>query len=343
MGFVIAKSDTSLFTFKHGDDMAYLLLYVDDIILCTSSDALRDRLIYHLKTEFPMSDLGPLNYFLGISVSRTPSYMLLSQQKYAQEILERACMGTCKPVDTNAKLSADSGPPVADLTQYRSLAGALQYLTFTRPDIAYAVQQVCLFMHDPREPHLYALKRILRYIQGTIDHGLHLYPTSTLRLITYSDVDWGGCPDTRRSTSGYCCFLGDNLISWSSKRQPTLSRSRAKAEYRGVANVVAEACWLHNLLLELHCPLRQATIVYCDNASAIYLSNNPVQHQRTKHVEMDIHFVREKVALGQVWVLHVPSRYQFADIFTKGLPRQLFLDFRSSLSVRPPPATTAGV
>ncbi|XP_021717883.1 uncharacterized protein LOC110685659 [Chenopodium quinoa] len=251
---------------------------------------------------------------------RPPTYLLLLQEKYAQEILEHVGMGSCKPtttpVDTKSKLSADAGPPFRDPTLYRSLAGALQYLTFTRPDIAYA---------------------------GTIDHGLHLYPSASHRLITYTDAHWGGCPDTFRSTSGYCCFLGDNLVSWSSKRQHTLSKSSAEAEYRGVANVVSEACWLRNLLLELHCPLRQATIVYCDNVSAIYLSGNPVQHQRTKHVEMDIHFIREKVALGQVRVLHVPSRYQFADIFTKGLPQDLFLDFRSSLSVRPPPAMTAGV
>lgn len=295
-----------------------------------------------------MSDLGPLSYFLGITVTRTPSHLILSQHKYAKEILERAGMTDCKPVatpvDTQAKLSASSGPPVSDPTLYRSLAGALQYLTFTRPDIAYAVQQVCLFMHDPRESHYHALKRILRYIRGTIDHGLHLYPSPTTQLTAYTDADWAGCPDTRRSTSGYCCFLGDNLISWSSKRQPTISRSSAEAEYRGVANVVAETCWLRNLLLELHCPLRHATLIYCDNVSAVYLSENPVQHQRTKHVELDIHFVREKVALGHIRVLHVPTRYQYADIFTKGLPRHLFLDFRSSLSVRPTThATTAGV
>ncbi|XP_021738358.1 uncharacterized protein LOC110704852 [Chenopodium quinoa] len=339
--------DNSLFIFRHGKDMAYLLLYVDDIVLVTSSDKIRESIITHLRKGFPMTNLGPLNYFLGIAVTRTPSYLFMSQQKYAQEILEHASMSSCKPtqtpVDTQSKLSADAGPKFHDPTLYRSLAGALQYLTFTRPDIAYAVQQVCLFMHDPRVAHYDALKRILRYIQGTIDHGLHLYPSAPKNLITYTDADWGGCPDTLRSTSGYCCFLGDNLISWSSKRQPTLSKSSAEAEYRGVANVVSEACWLCNLLLELHCPLRQATLVYCDNVSAIYLSHNPVQHQRTKHVEMDIHFVREKVALGHVRVLHVPSWYQFADIFTKGLPRQLFVDFRSSLSVRPPPATTAGV
>ncbi|KAJ0458212.1 putative RNA-directed DNA polymerase [Helianthus annuus] len=145
------------------------------------------------------------------------------------------------------------------------------------------------------------------------------------------------------STSGYCIYFGDNLISWSSKRQSTVSRSSAEAEYRGVANVVAEICWLRNLLLELHHPLSRATLVYCDNVSAIYLSGNPVQHQRTKHIELDIHFVREQVQRGQVRVLHVPSRYQVADIFTKGLPRILFEDFRDSLSIRSPPASTAGV
>ena len=178
---------------------------------------------------------------------------------------------------------------------------------------------------------------------GHLTVGLHLYPSPVEKLISYTDADWGGCPDTRRSTSGYCVFLGDNLISWSSKRQPTLSRSSAEAEYRGVANVVSESCWLRNLLLELHFPLSQATLVYCDNVSAIYLSGNPVQHQRTKHIEMDIHFVREKVARGQARILHVPSRHQIADIFTKGLPLVLFKDFRTSLNIREPPATTAGV
>ena len=161
-------------------------------------------------------------------------------------------------------------------------------------------------------------------------------------MIAYTDADWGGCPDTRRSTSGYCVFLGDNLLSWSSKRQPTLSRSSAEAEYRGVANVVSESCWLQNLLLELHLPNHKATLVYCDNVSAIYLSENPVQHQRTKNIEMYIKFVRQKVVCGDIGVLHIQSRYQIADIFTKGLPMVLFQDFRDSLSVRQPPASTAG-
>ncbi|KAK4348782.1 hypothetical protein RND71_031537 [Anisodus tanguticus] len=198
-------------------------------------------------------------------------------------------------------------------------------------------------MHDPRIEHMNALKCIIRYIQGTLDYGLHLYPSLTSTLVSYTDVDWGDCPDTRRSTFGYCMFLGNNLVSWSAKRQSTLSRSSAEAEYRWVANMVSESCWLRKILLELHCPIQKATLVYCDNISVIYLSSNPVQHQRTKHIEIDIHFVRKKVARGQVRVCHVPSRYQIADIFIKCLPSVLFEDFRDSLSVRRPPATTTGV
>ncbi|GJY20875.1 ribonuclease H-like domain-containing protein, partial [Tanacetum coccineum] len=175
-------------------------------------------------------------------------------------------------------------------------------------------QQICLYMHDPREPHLVALKRILRYVHGTLDLGLHLYASPTTSLVGYTDADWAGCLSTRS----------------------------AEAEYRGVANVITETTWLRNLLRELHSPLSTVTLVYCDNVSAVYMSANPVQHQRTKHIEIDIHFVRDMVTAGQVRVLHVPSRFQYADIFTKGLPSALFEEFRSSLSARPPPAPTAG-
>ncbi|GJZ41595.1 ribonuclease H-like domain-containing protein [Tanacetum coccineum] len=178
------------------------------------------------------------------------------------------------PVDTESKLGV-YGDPVSDPTLYRSLAGSLKYLTFTRPDISYAVQQVCLYMHDSREPHLYALKRILRYVQGTLNYGLQLFSSSTTDLVAYSDADWASYPTTRRSTSGN------------------------ETEYRSVANVVVETCLLRNLLRELHTPLSSATLVYCDNVSAVYLPSNPVQHQRTKHIEIDIHFVRDLVAAGQ--------------------------------------------
>ncbi|WVZ89726.1 hypothetical protein U9M48_036091 [Paspalum notatum var. saurae] len=181
-----AKLDTSLFVYRHEDKTAYLLLYIDDIVLTASSQAVR------------------------------------------------GC-----------------GHPVADPTGYWSLAGALQYLIFTRLDIIYAVQQVCLHMHDPREPHL-TLKRLLRYLRDTVDYSLLLHRSFSVELVIYTDVDWAG----------------------------------AEAEYRAVANGVAEASWLRQLLAELHSPLAKSTLVYCDNISAVYLSTNPVQHQRTKHVAM---------------------------------------------------------
>lgn len=287
-----------------------------------------------------MSDDGKLSYFLGIQATYDSKGLFLSQSSYAKDLLLRANMKDCKPistpVDLKSKLSAEDGAKVDDPTQYRSIAGALQYLTLMRPNIQYAVHQLCLYMHDPRQPHLIAMKRVLHYLQGTLSHGLRLHKSSSTALTAYTDADWAGCPDTRRSTSGYCVFMGDNLISWSSKRQPTVSRSSSEAEYKGVANVVAETCWIRNLMLELKIPITSATLVYCDNVSATYLSNNPVKHQRTKHVEIDIHFVREKVAMGQIRVLHVPSSAQYADIFTKGFPSSLFEEFKSSLSIRAP-------
>ncbi|CAA7028135.1 unnamed protein product [Microthlaspi erraticum] len=347
IGFKQSKCDASLFIKQQGKDIAYLLLYVDDIALTASNQTLLRSIINSLHSEFEMTDLGKLHYFLGIAINRDSHGLHLNQRNYAADILHRAGMSNCNisstPVDTSSKLSADAGKPVADPTLYRSLVGALQYLTFTRPDITYAVQQICLYMHDPREPHYNALKRILRYVKGTLDHGIQITRSSLNKITAYTDADWAGCPTTRRSTSGFCVFLGDNIVSWSSKRQATVSRSSAEAEYRGFANVVAETTWLRNLLLELRCPVSSATIVYCDNVSAVYLSTNPIQHQRTKHVEIDIHFVRERVSVGQVRVLHVPSSHQYADIFTKGLPSALFTSFRSSLSVRPPLAPTAGV
>ncbi|GJX47406.1 ribonuclease H-like domain-containing protein [Tanacetum coccineum] len=178
------------------------------------------------------------------------------------------------PVDTEKKLGPH-GSLVANPTLYRSLVGALHHI-------------------------FHAMKRVLRYLRGTTHLGLQLFRSSTSQLTAYSNADWAGSPATRRSTLGYCVFLGDNLLTWSSKRQEKLSRSSAEAGYRGVTNAVAETSWIRNLLRELHIPLSIATLVYCDNVSTVYMSANPVQHQRTKHIEIDIHFVRDKVATGHV-------------------------------------------
>jgi hypothetical protein len=214
------------------------------------------------------------------------------------------CKPILTPVDTQDKVSVESGPTVANPTYFRSLIGALQYLTFTCPDITYTVQQICLHMHDPREPHLTAMKHTLRYLRVTLDYGILLRCFASSELMVYTDADWAGCSDTRRPTSGCVVFLGTNLISWSSKHQNIISHS--SVEYRSVANGVAEVCWLRQLLQELHAPLMKSTLIYCDNVSAVYLSTNLIQHHCTKHVEINLHFVRERVAIGDACVLHVP-------------------------------------
>ncbi|GJS22982.1 ribonuclease H-like domain-containing protein [Tanacetum coccineum] len=220
--------------------------------------------------------LGPLNYFLGISVMRTISGIFLSQTKYATEILEREQMLNCNHfrtlVDTEKKLGPEGSP-------FNS----------------------CVFTCMIDESHTFnVMKRVLRYLRETTDLGLQLFRSTTSQLIAYSDADWAGCPARRRSTSGYCVFLSDNLLTWSSKRQDTLSRSSAEVEYRGVTNAIVETSWIRNLFYELYTPLFTTTLVYCDNVSVVYMSANPVQHQRTKHIDIDIHFVRDKVAAGHV-------------------------------------------
>ncbi|XP_051214438.1 uncharacterized mitochondrial protein AtMg00810-like [Lolium perenne] len=289
LGFRSTRSDASLFVYRTGNDMAYLLLYVDDIILTASTAGLLRQLTDRLRAEFALKDLGPLHYFLGIEVVRRADGFFLHQRKYAHELLERAGMLNCNhaptPVDTKAKLSASDGSLASYVPFYRSIVGALQYLMLTRPELQYAVQQVCFHMHAPRDAHWAAVKRILRYVCGTMGYGLSLHasPSTSTDLVAYSDADWAGCPDMRRSTSGYCVYLGSSLVSCSSKRQPTVSLSSAEAEYRAVANIVAECTWLRQFLSELSCPVDKATVVFCDDVSAIYLSANPDLKRKKLH------------------------------------------------------------
>ena len=177
------------------------------------------------------------------NITRASSCPFLFQQQYIHEILDRANMVSFNPittlVGTKSKLSTSDGDPVPSPSMYMGIARALKYLITTLSDISYAVQQVCLFMHAPRDSHMQLVKRILRYLRGTTHFGLQLYKSSPLDLVAYTNADWAGCPDTRKSTSGFCVFLGHNLLSWSSKRQATVSRSSAEVEYRVVDNAVA--------------------------------------------------------------------------------------------------------
>ncbi|RVW65072.1 Retrovirus-related Pol polyprotein from transposon RE1 [Vitis vinifera] len=258
------------------------------------------------------------------------------QVKYATDILARAQLLDSKPVNTpmivSQRLSSE-GPPFADPTLYRFLVGALQYLTITRPDLAHSVNSVSQFLHAPTEVHFQAVKRILRYVQGTLHFGLKFTSCSSMGLVAYSDADWAGCPDTRRSTSGYSIFLGNNLVSWSAKKQPTVSRSSCESEYRALALTAAEVLWLTHLLRDLRVTLTHRPLLLCDNKSAIFLSSNLVSHKRAKHIDLDYHFLRELIVAGTLSLQHIPSHLQLVDVFTKSVSRDLYVFFRSKLRV----------
>eukprot|EP00253_Pinus_taeda_P016610 PITA_16610 len=255
LGFSCSHTDTSLFVFHKNSDVIYLLLYVDDIIVIGKNSSLLDSFTLKLNSGFATKDLGSLSYFIGLEASPTADGLFLSQLKYEWDILTRAQLLDNKPVHTpiivSQHLSVD-GPFFSDPTLYRSLVGALQYLTITRPDIAHAINSVSQFLHAPTEDHFIAVKRILRYVKGTLHFGLSFRPSATPdALVAYSDADWAGCPNTRRSTSGYSIYLGDNLVSWSAKKQPTVSRSSCESKYRGLANTAAELLWFAHLLRDL--------------------------------------------------------------------------------------------
>ena len=341
LGFSCSRADTSLFVFHQQSSLIYLLLYVDDIIVTGNNPSLLDSFTRKLHSEFATKDLGSLSYFLGLEASPTPDGLFISQLKYARDILTRAQLLDSKPVHTPMVVSQHltvAGSPFSNPTLYRSLVGALQYLTITRPDIAHVVNSVSQFLHAPTIDHFLAVKRILRYVKGTLHFGLTFRPsTIPSALVAYSDADWAGYPDTRRSTSGYSIYLGNNLVSWSAKKQPTVSRSSCESEYRALAMTAAELLWLTHLLHDLKVPIPQQPLLLCDNKSAIFLSSNPVSHKRAKHVELDYHFLRELVVAGKLRTQYVPSHLQVADIFTKTVSQPLFEFFQSKLHVHSNP------
>ncbi|CAN6683923.1 unnamed protein product [Malus baccata var. baccata] len=304
-----------------------LYVYVDDIIITGSSTIECQSIISKLQALFPVKDLGNIHYFLGIEVKRSAKGLLMHQSKYALDLLRKTDMLGAKPCATPVSTSKldHFGTLLSDPTYYRSTVGALQYLTWTRPDLAFAINQVCQYMHSSRTIHLQAVKRILRYLKGTVDSGLWLTKGPQC-LTVWSDADWAG----------------PNLISWSAKKQATVARSSTEAEYRYLAHTAVEITWVCKILQDISFPLLQTPIIYCDNKSAIALAFNPVFHARTKHVEIDYHYIREKVLLGHIGVQHVPSLFQLADIFTKSLAADRFAVLTSKLSVRSPSFSLRG-
>ena len=240
--------------------------------------------------------MGNAHYFQGVEVTPTSMGLILSQHKYVLDILCRAGMSLCRPIDTPAssfKIDLRFSELFSDLTRFQQIIGALQYLTFTRPDICYVVNKVCQFMHAPTESHWLAIKCILRYLKGTSSFGLHITCGFSSSLHGFLDADWPQSVVDHKYTSGYIFFLGTTPISWKSSKQRTVARSFAEAKYKALANGTAEVLWLRYLLSDLCFSPSFVTTIWCDNLGTTYLSANPIFHARTKHVEVDYHFIHD--------------------------------------------------
>ena len=336
-GFIQSNCDYSLFTKTKGFTFIALLVYVDDILIASNAPAVVTKLTAFLDDKFKVKDLGHAKYFLGLELARSHKGISLCQRKYTLDILEDVGFLASKlvkfPMEQHIKLSRDDGSLLTDPTVYRRLVGKLLYLTLTRPDISYSISRLSQFMDQPHAPHLHAAHRVLQYLKGSPGQGLFFPATNSLQLKGFCDSDWAGCSDTRKLVTGFCIFLGDSLISWRSKKQSIVSRSSAEAEYRAMAITTCEITWLLSLLRDFQIDHSMATLLFCDNQTALHIAANPVFHERTKHIEVDCHFIRDKIQAGILKTLHIRSTHQLADIFTKPLGFVPFSHLLSKLGV----------
>ena len=337
-GFLKCPYEHSVYT-KIGDKGGFLVLclYVDDLLFTGNSEHLFADFKQSMFKEFEMTDNGLMSYFLGIEVKQENDGIFISQKKYMRDILEKFKMENCNavsiPVGTGVKLSKEGDGKLVDSTLYKSLVGSLRYLTITRPDILYGVGLVSRFMEIPRESYWLAAKRILRYIQGTLNFGLFYDYGKDAKLVGYSDSDWGGDEEETKSTTGYVFYLGSTAFSWTSKKQAVVALSSCEAEYVALSSTVCEAIWLRNLLESLNHPQEESTEIHVEGANK--LAKNPIQHGRSKHIHIRFHFLRDHVNKQKtIKLVYCPTLEQVADIFTKPLPAESFTWLRQMLGMK---------
>ncbi|KAK8936281.1 hypothetical protein KSP39_PZI013961 [Platanthera zijinensis] len=336
-GYIRSLNEPSLYTkIFEKNHFLFLCLYVDDLICIGSTPERVQSFKETMQKEYEMSDLGEMRYFLGLQIKQSSGRIFLNQEKYIEKILEKYNMTDCNPVTTpmttGTRLRKEDQAKPVSIEDYRSLVGSLVYLTNTRPDIENAVSILSRFMTQPSSEHLTAAKRVLRYLKGTKNFGLTYKEEEEPALIGYTDSDWGGDADDRRSTSGYIFMLGSNLISWSSRKQKIVALSSAEAEYVAACSAASEAVWLQKLLQDL-CVRKEkeVPVLWCDNIAAIGITKNPVFHNRTKHIDLKFHFLKDLVASNKIEMKYCPTTKQIADILTKPLPVGAFSSIRSKL------------
>lgn len=322
----------------------HVLVYVDDLIVAGNNSASIARFKSYLGSCFHMKDLGALKYFLGIEISRIPSGLFLSQRKYTLDILSEAGLLAAKPcefpMEQHHHLAVSASSSLSDPESYRRLVGRLIYLTITRPELSYSVHTLAQFMQDPKEDHWHAALRVLHYLKGHPGQGLLLSTQSSLQLTAFCDSDWASCPISRRSITGYFIMLGKSPISWKTKKQTTVSRSSAEAEYRSMASTCCELVWLKSLLHSLGVGHNSPMHLYCDSQAALHIAANPVFHERTKHIEIDCRLVRDHVQSGTIITRYLPTAQQPADLFTKALGKVQFQLLLGKLGIIDPHAPT---
>jgi hypothetical protein len=339
LGFEQSQADPCIFVKCHpGGELSIIAVYVDDLIIMTTTTEEMQGIKTSLSKNFKMKDLGSLHFCLGISVEQSEDGIKLSQKQYIEKLLERYGLQDAKPVstpmDVNVKLVADDGQskPV-DPVGYQSIVGSLLYAAVaTRPDISQAVGVLSRFNSAPTEAHLTAAKRVLRYLKGTINLSLQYKKTENSDVTGYSDAGWADDVDSRRSTTGNVFIMSGSPISWLSQRQSTVALSTAEAEYIALSSACQEAVWLQRLLTDIGENIKPITIME-DNQGAIAIAKNPVGHKRTKHIDIRYHFVREQTQKGVIEIQYLSTKEMLADMFTKPLPRGQFEYLRSKIGM----------
>jgi hypothetical protein len=335
-GFTRGQADRTLFIRNQGTHKLIAQIYVDDIIFGATLDSLSHEFSKEMKQEFEMSMICELNYFLGLQVKQTTEGIFISQSKYAKDLVKRFGMdGKSRaqiPMSTSIKISSDVAGKSVDPSLYRSMIGSLLYLTTSRPDIAFSVGVRACFQANSKESHLTAVKRIIRYVNDTLLYGIWYSRETNLVVAGYFDADWAGNADDRKSTSRGCFYVGNNLVAWMSKKQASISLSTFEAKYIAVGNCCTQLLWMKTLLGDYGFS-QDTIIINCDNTSAINISKNPVQHSRTKHIDIRHHFLRDLVESEVVSLSFIPTENQLADILTKPLDGSRFESLRKAIGV----------